>query len=90
MVNHPNRSQGALDSQARRAAAKVGLKATKSRWRRDSIDNYGNFMLVDPMKNYIVAGQRFDMSAEDVIEYRAPKGVVRDIWRAIEVIDAAE
>jgi hypothetical protein len=57
-----------LDQRARRAAKRCGLYATKSRWRRDSIDNYGGFALVDE-RNYIVAGERFDLSAEDVIDY---------------------
>jgi hypothetical protein len=45
------------DSAARRAANRVGLVARKSRWRRDSIDNYGGFMLVDPC--FVVHRSRF-------------------------------
>ena len=59
----------ALDSKARRAARKVGLVAYKSRWRAGSIDNYGDFMLVDPYTNFAVGGFRWDMTAEEVIEY---------------------
>ena len=62
-------SKSALDARARRDAARVGLIARKSRWRRDSIDNQGDFMLVDVYGNYCVGGARFDMSAEDVIAY---------------------
>jgi hypothetical protein len=29
------------DSQARRAAQRIGLLARKSRWRRDTVDNHG-------------------------------------------------
>jgi hypothetical protein len=58
-----------LDARARRAAKRVGLYARKSRWRAGSIDNYGEFMLVDPSTNLAVAGFRFDMSPEEVIEY---------------------
>ena len=46
-----------------------GLIARKSRWRRDTVDNHGEFMLVDAHTNNVVAGERFDMSAEEVIEY---------------------
>ena len=56
-----------LDSRARRAAHKAGLVARKSRWRRYSIDNLGEFMLVDPATNIAQAGFRFDLSAEEVI-----------------------
>jgi hypothetical protein len=34
-------SEGALDARARRAAQRVGLVARKSRWRANSIDNFG-------------------------------------------------
>ena len=37
----------AIENCARRAAHKIGLRAVKSTWRRDSIDNYGGFQLVD-------------------------------------------
>jgi hypothetical protein len=43
--------------------------ARKSTWRRNSVDNYGKFQLVDVYCNRIEAGERFDMSAEDVLEY---------------------
>jgi hypothetical protein len=62
-------SETALDARARRAARRVGLMARKSRWRRDSIDNYGEFMLIDLYDNYVVAGSRFDMTAENVIAF---------------------
>jgi len=60
--------ESALDSRARRAAKRVGLRAIKSRWRRDSVDNFGGLMLLDPLKNMIVDGSRFDLSAEQVID----------------------
>lgn len=57
-----------LDQRARRAAKRVGLSATKSRWRCDSIDNHGGFMLVDPYRNAVVDGARFDLTAQDVLD----------------------
>lgn len=62
-------TQKTLEARARRAARRVGLIARKTRWRRDSIDNFGNFMLIEPYGNYVVAGFRFDMTPEDVIAY---------------------
>ena len=62
-------SEVAIEARARRAARKVGLIAKKSRWRAGSIDNYGGFMLVEPSGNYPVAGFRYDMTAEEVLEY---------------------
>ena len=62
-------TQGALEARARRAARKLGYVARKSRWRVNSLDNYGEFMIVDPFHNYPVAGFKYDMSPEEVIEW---------------------
>ena len=64
-------SEVAIEARARRAARKVGLIAKKSRWRAGSIDNYGGFMLIAPSGNYPVAGFRYDITAEEVLEYCA-------------------
>lgn len=64
-----NLSRAALEARARRAARRAGLVARKTRWRAGSIDNYGDFMLVDPLTNVVVAGSRFDMSPEEVLAY---------------------
>ena len=57
------------ESKARRAAKRVGLRATKSRWRKDSIDNYGGFQLVDVYTNTVVDGSRYDLSPDDAVEF---------------------
>jgi hypothetical protein len=58
-----------LEAKARRAALRVGLKACKSRWRANSIDNRGAFQVIDPMRNWVIAGEKYDMSAQEVIDY---------------------
>jgi hypothetical protein len=60
-------TETAMEGRARRAAQRIGLTATKSRWRKDSIDNYGGFQLVDG--NIVVHGTRYDLSAEQVLEW---------------------
>jgi hypothetical protein len=60
------------DAQARRAARSVGLQAMKSS-RAESLDNLGDFMLVD-INNCVVRGSRYDMSADDVIGFCGGKG----------------
>ena len=65
-------SEVALEAHARHAARRVGLVAHKSKWRRDSIDNRGGFMLIDPYWNFQYAGFRFDLTAAEVIEYCKP------------------
>ena len=57
-----------MDARARRAASAVGLIARKSRWHLGYSDNYGGFMLLDD-RNRIVAGERFDLSPQAVIDY---------------------
>lgn len=56
----------ATEAQARRAAQRAGLKAIKSR-RATSADNLGGFMLIDPQRNAVVAGERFDLEPRDVL-----------------------
>jgi hypothetical protein len=57
------------DSAARRAARRAGFIARKSRWRKYSIDNHGDFMIVDPETNGAVAGSRYDLTADEVVEW---------------------
>jgi hypothetical protein len=59
----------ALESRARRAAKRVDLIATKSRWRKNTNDNHGGFQLVDPHAKIVVSGSTYDLSAQDVIEF---------------------
>jgi hypothetical protein len=56
------------ETKARRLAHRLGLYVTKSR-RMISMDNLGDFMLVDASRNFVVGGNRYDWTAEDVIEY---------------------
>lgn len=62
-------NERALEVRARRAARRIGLHAKKSRWRHSTSDNLGGFMLIDLARNTTVAGLRFDLSAEDVLDY---------------------
>jgi hypothetical protein len=69
MCDRSQLAEQALDARARRAARRVGLIACKSRWRANTIDNFGGFMLIDPFTNFAVAGIRFDLTAADVLEF---------------------
>ncbi len=67
-----------------------------------SIDNHGQFRLIDASTNSIVAGERFDMTALGVLEFIAGKAAVQisidhdeyaddfthAIWIALEGLDA--
>jgi hypothetical protein len=56
------------DGTARRAAKKAGLVAKRSRRRANTVDNRGGFMLVDPMRNIVIAGARFELTAQQVVD----------------------
>jgi nicotinamidase-related amidase len=56
------------DGRVRRAAKRAGLMVMKTRWRRNTCDNCGGYMLLEPVRNIIVAGQRFDLSPQDVLD----------------------
>jgi hypothetical protein len=57
-----------LDARARRAAKRIGLAAIRSR-RKPSIDNYGGFQIINPYFNAVVAGEKFNLSADQVVSY---------------------
>ena len=57
------------DSAARRAVKRAGLQGRKTRWRINTVDNRGGFQILDPMRNLIMAGAKFDLTADDVIAF---------------------
>lgn len=64
-------TSSALEARARRSAHRIGLVARKSRWRRNSCDNLGGFILTDPWTNTPVVGFKYDLTAEAVIKFCA-------------------
>jgi len=58
----------ATEDQARRAAKRVGLLAKKGRDRKGTADNLGGFMLIEPVRNIVVAGPRFELTPAQVVE----------------------
>ncbi len=57
-----------IESEARRAARRIGLVANKARGRR-SDNNRGGFALIDPVEGRKILGKKFDLAAEDVITH---------------------
>lgn len=56
----------AREARVRRAAQKDGQAIQKDRARTYSHDHQGGYMLVDPYNNTITAGQRYDLTLEDL------------------------
>lgn len=69
MSNQQERAVKALEQRARRKAKSVGLVAIKSRKGVGSVDNLGGFRIFDAILGTIEAGERFDLTAEEVIAY---------------------
>ena len=58
------------EQRLRRALNKCGYSLCKSR-KRISFDNFGGYMIVDRSVGCVVAGSRFDLSAENVQDFLA-------------------
>jgi len=63
-------SEAAREQRLRRAAKRQGYRLHRSRWRLGSIDNLGEFQIVD-RDNWIQAGIRFDMTLDAIEEWLA-------------------
>lgn len=58
-----------LENLLRRQAKRLGLALRKSRAKRIHLDNFGEYGIIDPYENFVVAGSRFDLSLEDVKDF---------------------
>lgn len=56
------------ESNVRARAARLGYALRKSRARISS-DNRGEYMLIDAERNFVVLGERFNATLEDVQTY---------------------
>ncbi len=54
-----------LESKFRKQLSKMGYTLKKSR-KATSLDNRGDYMIVDTNLNVVVAGEKFDMSLKDI------------------------
>jgi len=61
-------TEKSLEARARRAARRAGLMATKWPGLLGTIDNYGGLMLIEPVSNCVIEGERFQLSPDDVIK----------------------
>lgn len=58
-------SEAAREARLRRRAKRHGYALQRSRWRSGSLDNFGEFRVIDPAYNVVVAGERFDMDLDE-------------------------
>ena len=59
----------ALEKKIRRRLSAQGYGLHKSRRRNTTIDDWGGYMIYDLSTNYIEAGERFNLSLEDVEKF---------------------
>lgn len=59
-------SEKSREIKLRRWATRLGLTLHKSKKRNWTIDDYGGYMIVDPYFNRIEAGQKFDLTLDEV------------------------
>ena len=57
------------ENRLRRRAQRLGLAIRKSRAQMLSLNNQGGYRIIDPYRNWIVAGERFDLDLDDVEEF---------------------
>lgn len=69
MIETLSRPCAAEDSRLRRLAKKSGYALRRSRSRIYSINNRGEYQIVDPFLNAIVAGEKYDLTASDVQDW---------------------
>jgi hypothetical protein len=56
------------EQRIRRLARRHGYALRKSRqWRHvPNLDNFGDFMLIDPLRNTVIMGERFNATLDDI------------------------
>lgn len=60
----------AADSRLRRSARQAGYCLHKSRMNL-GMDNHGGYRIVDPDMNWVMAGEKYDLDSQDVIDWLA-------------------
>jgi hypothetical protein len=73
MFTIPRTSDAAREARLRRSAKRLGYALKRSSWRRGSIDNLGGFQIIDPYRNWIVGGERFNLDLDGVEAWLAKR-----------------
>ena len=64
-----NMTTKSLEQKCRRVLRKEGYRLCKSRSRNWKLDDQLGYMIIYAPYNYVVAGSRFDLSLDDVVEF---------------------
>jgi hypothetical protein len=66
MEGHAASEDRNREARLRRLAKQKGLALRRSRARTPNIDDRGGYMVVNPGRNFVVHGERFDLTLDDV------------------------
>jgi hypothetical protein len=66
MQSISTRSDAAREARARRALARDGYTLRKDRAKSLTLDHQGGYMVIDPFKNFIIGGSRYNWDLDDV------------------------
>lgn len=69
-------SKSALESTIRRLASMMGYRVRKSRKVNTTLDDQGDYMLVEVETGFPVCGYKYDADLEDIAEYLANEAEV--------------
>ena len=64
----PSDTPAAVEMRVRRRVARTGYALRKSR-ARHGINNHGHYQIVDPVRNTVVVGKKFDMTLLNVVDW---------------------
>jgi hypothetical protein len=66
MERHPISEDRNRETRLRRLAKQKGLTLRKSRIRTPNINNRGGYMVINTGRNFVVQGEQFDLTLDDV------------------------
>ena len=64
-----NISEAAIEARVRRAAKRCGWLLKKSSIQKPTIDDQGKLMIIDPYTTSVVAGEKFNLDAQDAFVF---------------------
>jgi hypothetical protein len=65
-------TEAAREAKAREVLLKRGLQIRKDRSRTQTENRRGGYMIVDALRNFVVAGEKFELSLVDIEKWARP------------------
>jgi hypothetical protein len=65
-MTNQERTDKSREARARRALNRQGLRLMKSRVRNPHLNNLGDYCIIEPNRNVVMAGGRYDLSLDHI------------------------